>query len=216
MTFPRGGTVLLPDSAARRPVAHRVPPCGSVAKSPDADEDLLHVPGGAHLHHAHNAAADGDARCAGQPPRARGRGSATDDIRVGSRQPLLEGSIGDPCKLQRSNGAPATAATRAARHPSAGTAAPRPDARSSASNPRRSGLADDSAARALSLGEPAKARRRGAWPAAIVSTTSRHGRGSNASTSRHFIGILIRESLARATAVVPALRQAGGSAAAAE
>ncbi len=208
--------MLLPDSAVRHPAAHRSPNGSSVASGTDADVNLLRIPGGVQLHCAHHAAADGEPRSAGQPPRARSAGSATDDIRVGSRQPLLGGSIGGPCILQRSNGTPRATATRTARHPSAGAAAPRPDARSSANNPRRSGLADDSAARANSLGVPAKARRRGAQPTAVIGITSHHGRGGNKSASENNIGILVEGSLVRATAVVPTLRQAGGTAAAAE
>jgi hypothetical protein len=166
---------------------------------------------GSRLHRSHNATAHGEPSLAGLSPRAQGEGSATDNDRVGNHQPLPSGSIGGPWELRGSNGAPIAEATRTTRHSIRSAAAPRPGARSSASNLRVSELADDSAARVDSVGAPPKARRRDARPAISDGTTSGHERDRDSSASRTTTSIGIDGESAWATAGAVDVRQAGGS-----
>ncbi len=150
---------------------------------------------GAHLHQTHSAAEIlPPASMPGGPPRALVEDHATDSDRVGGRQPPPGGGIGGPCKLHCSSGRSETEAAATARHPTAGTAAPRPDARSSVSNPRASGLAADSTARSHSVRVPEKARRQGAPP----------GKRKRASMDSH-AGCRTQEGITMSTLVVTPL-----------
>ncbi len=139
--------------------------------------------GGVRLHHAHEAAANDTTNAPGMPLRARGRGAATDDDRVGNHQPPPRGGIGGPCRLHRSNGRPRPAATTAARHLAAGAAPPRPNAWSSVGNPRASGLAPDSTVKVHSCRAGTETRGRGGMPGREGRITLGHHAASSTSTS---------------------------------
>ncbi len=66
------------------------------AKSTDAEVVLRQTHSGSRLHRTHDATVAGEPILAGPLPRAQGEGSATDNDRVGDRQPLPSGSIGGP------------------------------------------------------------------------------------------------------------------------
>ncbi len=139
-------------------------PLAAVPGSLSHDLRVRSTGGGAHLHYAHRATTFLPIPTPGVPPRALATDRATDSNRVGSRQQPPPGGLGDPCKLRSSSGASVGEAATAARHPSAGAAAPRPNGWSSAGNPCVSRLAVDSTARSYSVRAPEKARRHVAPP----------------------------------------------------
>ncbi len=156
-----------------------VAPIGVAVASTERKESLvydvvgdvrLRDHGGRRLHPSHQATNDGEPSLADGPPRAQGTGGATDYDRVGVRQQLPRGSIDGPCILRGSNGTPSTEATQAARHPTAGAAAPRTAARMSVSVPHRSRVSITSAAHNNSHGA-SRASARGAPSAKAIGHT---------------------------------------------
>ncbi len=135
--------------------------------------------GGDHLHRAHPITATSTAAVPGMPLRARWPSTATDNDRVGIRQPLPRGRFDGPCKLRGSSGRLGPAATTAAQHLHTGAASPRHNARSSVDNPRVSGLTADSAAKVHPYRAGTEARERGEMPG-LASGTTVNIRGASA------------------------------------
>jgi hypothetical protein len=139
--------------------------------------------GSERLHHAHHITAVSPAAIPGMPPRARWPSTATDNDRVGIRQPPPQGGIDGPCRLRGSSSRLGAAATRTAQHLNAGAAPPRLNAWSSVDNPRVSGLTADSTAKVHPCRASTEARRRGGMPgAAGGATDSIRGTSSNSVT----------------------------------
>ncbi len=95
---------------------------------------------------------------------ARWPSTATDNDRVGIRQPPPRGGIDGPCKLRGSSSRLGAASTTAAQHLTAGAAPPRLNAWSSVDNPRASGLTADSTAKVHPCRAGTEARERGGMP----------------------------------------------------
>ncbi len=132
---------------------------------------MARVNGGRHLHQSHHPAVDEHTGIPGMPLWAHGRVAATDDDRVGDRQPPPRGGIGGPCRLHRSNGRTQPVATAVAQHPSAGAASPRPHVWSSGGNPCVSRLASDSTAKVHSIRARTEARGHGEMPGQVGANT---------------------------------------------
>ncbi len=115
------------------------------------------------------------------PPRARWPSTATDNDRVGIRQPPPRGGIDGPCKLRGSSSRLGAAAARTARHLVTGAAPPRHNAWSSVDNPRASGLTADSTAKVHPYRASTEARERGGMPG-LASGATDSVRGTALST----------------------------------